>query len=177
MPRRFAVAGLVAALAAVVGPIHADTVLQGAVRQIPISEVPAFGPVGCRLYQVSNPLTVINGNTPACTNLRCVRTFSTNALFGGPGFGGFNCNQESTGVYAPPPTEPSNQTYYNLIDAEVNPGTCNHIAFYAVQGQSANNLTTDNAGDARAAGCAGTVAQNCFTAADSANTDPTPLTG
>src|SRR5262249_36249595 len=36
---------------------------------------------------------------------------------------------------------------------------------------------TDNAGDARAAGCAGTVAQNCFTAADSSNADPTPLTG
>src|SRR6185436_10665643 len=46
---------------------------------------------------------------------------------------------------------------------------------YGVQGQSANNNTNNNPGDARASNCAGTVAQNCFTAIDIENGDQTPL--
>src|SRR5215813_7525370 len=175
MLKRFAILGLVAALAAVAAPIYADTVLQGAVRAIPTADNASLSSVGCRYYQVSNPLTTINANTPTCNNDRCVRTFSTNAIFGGAGMGGYNCNQERTGTYGPPPAEPSDQTYYNLIDAEANAGTCNHIAYYVVQGQSANNLQTFNAGDARAANCAGTVAQNCFTAGDPSNADSSPI--
>jgi len=179
MLKRFAILGLIAALAAVAAPIYADTVLQGAVRMIPTADQPSLSSVGCRYYSIggngSPSVPTINANTPTCINDRCIRTFVTAAIFGGAGFGGYNCNQESTGVYGPPAAEPSDMTYYNLIDAEVGAGTPNHIAYYAVQGQLANNNTTGNAGDARALNCAGTVAQNCFTAGDPTNADATPL--
>jgi len=167
-----------AGVVAVTGALRADTVVQGSVRAVPLADATAIGgTLGCRVYQVTGPVTTINANTPECMDQRCIRTYSTNAIFGGSGLGGYNCNQESTGAYGPPPAEPSNQTFYEIIDARVNPGTINHIGFYAVQGQSANNNSTDNAGDARRLNCAGTVTQNCFTAADPSNADPTPIQG
>src|SRR5262249_20614016 len=139
MPKRVAILAFLCILTAAVAPLQADTVVQGSVRGIPTADNAAIaGTVGCRVYQVTGPVTTINANTPQCINIRCLRTFSTNAIFGGAGLGGYNCNQESTGTYGPPPTEPSNQTFYELVDAEANAGTCNHIAYYAVQGQSAN---------------------------------------
>jgi hypothetical protein len=180
MLKRFAILGLIAALAAVAAPIYADTFIQGAVRQIPTgASAPLGATVGCRVYTVggngSPGVPTINANTAACLNDRCIRTFNTNALFGGPGFGGYNCNQESSGPYGHPAVEPSNMTYYNLIDAETGAGTPDHIAYYVVQGQSVNANLNQNAGDARAANCAGTVTQNCFTAGDASNSDSTPV--
>jgi len=157
--------------------VQADTFIQCAVRQIPVGDAPRLdSTVGCRYYQVTGPATGINTNTPACTDQRCIRTFSTNALFGGAGFGGYNCNSESSGTYSPPPSEPSDQVFYCLIDAEADSGTCNHIGYYTISGQLVNNDITSNPGDARTANCAGTVTQNCFTAGDPSNSDQTPLT-
>jgi len=183
MLKRLTILGLMVALAAVAAPIYADTFVQGAIRTVPTTDNAAFGTpstVACRVYQVTGPDPGINvttgtGTTPACLNNRCPRTFATAAIFGGAGLGGYNCNQESTGSYNPP-APPTDQIFYNLIDAEANAGTCDHIAYYAVQGQLANNNLNNNAGDARASNCAGTVTQNCFTAAEQTNSDQTPLT-
>lgn len=182
MLKRFAILGVTVALAAVAATPSYATFIQGAVRTVSTADAPALGTsVACRYYQVTGAfagtnITTGSSTTPACLENRCPRTFNTNALFGGAGFGGYNCNQEATDSYAPPATEPSNQTFYNLIDAQANAGTCDHIGYYVVQGQSANNLSNDNAGDARALNCAGTVTQNCFTAGDVTNSDQTPLT-
>ena len=124
---------------------------------------------------MTGPVTTLNANTPTCIDQRCIRTFNTSPLFGGAGFGGYACNFESSGVYGPPQTEPSDQTFYELIDASANAGTCDHIGFYAVQGQVVNNIFTTNPGDFRDLNCAGTVQINCFTTADSSNADPTHL--
>src|SRR5262245_29979025 len=139
MMKKCAVLGLIAALAAVAAPIYADTFIQGAVRTIPVAASSALsGTVGCRVYSIggngSPSVPTINANTPFCLNIRCIRTFNTNALFGGAGFGGYNCNSESTGPYAPPPGEPSDMTFYNLIDAEMGGGSPDHVAYYVVQG-------------------------------------------
>src|SRR5215813_5171919 len=156
---------------------RADTFLNGALRMVSTGDAAALGAtVGCRVYQVTGPVTTINANTPTCVNQRCIRTFNTQPIYGGSGFGGYACNFESTGPYGPPVNEPSDQVYYELIDAEVGPGTCDHIGFYAVQGQLANNNTHTNPGDWRGLNCPGTVQTNCFTAADPSNADPTPLT-
>jgi len=58
------------------------------------------------------------------------------------------------------------------MDGQVNPGACNHAAFYATQGQVATNGTgAGNPGSPTQAGCAGAGSQNCFTRADNANSD------
>lgn len=181
MLKRFAFLGFVLALAAAAASPSYASFIQGAIRQVPTADAAALGSsVGCRYYQTTGAFAGINtttgATTPACLNDRCLRTFNTNALFGGAGFGGYNCNQEGTETYAPPANEPSDQTYYNLIDAQANAGTCDHIAYYAVQGQSANNVSVNNPGDPRSSLCANTASNNCFLSVENSNTDATPLT-
>jgi len=172
MLKKIALVGvLVALVAAVSAPAFAAQAIQGSARNVSSATNTALaGTLGCRTYSVSGADIGINNNTPTCANQRCLRPYNTATFFG---TGGYRCNPEGTAAYN---TDADNQTFYNLIDAEAGAGTCNHVAFYAVQGQVASSTVLVNVGDDRQAGCPGTASINCFTAADIPNADQTPLT-
>jgi hypothetical protein len=176
MLKKIALVGvLVALVAAVSAPAFAAQAIQGSARNIsPTTNSLLGGTAACRMYSVSGAELGINLNqcatAPACCNARCVRPYGTATFFG---TGGYRCNQENTAGYN---NDADNQTFYNLIDAEAGAGTCNHVAFFAVQGEVASSLVLINVGDDRQAGCPGTATINCFTAADISNVDSTPLT-
>src|SRR4029453_16428305 len=153
MLKKIALVGvLVALVAAVSAPAFAAQVVQGSVRNVsPATNSLVAGTAACRVYSVSGADIGINNNTTTCANMRCPRTFATATFFG---TGGYRCNQENTAAYN---GDADGQTFYELIDAEAGAGTCNHVAFYAVQGMAAASLQIINFGDDRQAGCPGTA--------------------
>src|SRR4029450_7572772 len=176
MLKKIALVGvLVALVAAVSAPAFAAQAIQGSARNIsPTTNSLLGGTAACRIYSVSGAELGINLNqcatAPACCNARCVRPYGTATFFG---TGGYRCNQENTAGYN---NDADNQTFYSLVDAEASAGTCNHIAFYSVQGQVASSAIITNTGDDRQLGCPGTAQQNCFYAVNPGVGRATPLT-
>ena len=168
MLKKIALLALVASLGAVT-VVSADQPLAAAVGNVDTAGNTLIGAtIGNRQYSAHCADTGINLNqSGTCgVNSRCApnsapSVYRTAAIFNG---GGYLLYNEQTGLYC---NDAINQTFYNLIDAEGNPGTCNHMAFFAVQGQKAGGDNIDNPGDARSGGCSVTAAQNCYTRADS----------
>lgn len=145
--------------------------ISSSVRDVPPTDNAALnGTLACRAFSVSGADTGINTNTTQCLNVRCLRPYATSTFFGS---GGYRCNSENTAGYN---NDADNQTFYNLVDAEASAGTCNHIAFYSVQGQVASSVIITNTGDDRQLGCPGTAQQNCFYAVNPGVGRATPLT-
>jgi len=145
-------------------------VIQGSTRGITPADNTAFGGTfACRNYSVAGTDLGTNNNTPECQDIRCPRSYNTNAVFG---LGGYRCNQENTAPYN---GDQDDQAFYELVDGEVNAGTCNHIAYYAVQGQKASSTVLVNVGDDRQVGCPGTASVNCYLAVSPAVGRATPL--
>lgn len=174
MKRKIVIAGLAAALVmAVSAPVFADLPVAGSVGNVSAAAGAALGDVGCRIYSRHGADAGINSNLCAtnasCCNTRCVipgptgTGYRTAAIFNG---GGYNCPGENTASYN---GDANGQPMYELIDGQMNAGACNHIAFYAIQGQiTTSGAGPNNVGDGRTTGCSGT-GSNCFQRADSSN--------
>lgn len=175
MRKKLVLLGLTLALTLAASvPAFAAATIGAAVGEIQVADGAALGNTGgvaCRIYATDD--TVINANFGGtCANSRCPRNYVTLSGFGNPG--GYNCNGENTGAYA---SDADQQTFYNVMDGEVNDGLPTHAAFYAVQGQIAGNgATTTNPGSNIQAGCAASGSQNCFTRADNSNSDTRVIT-
>lgn len=142
--------------------------IQGAAR-VPTADVAVLGTTNgaaCRYYSVFGSETGINVNTGGtCVNTRCFRNYNAAQQ-------AFICNGENTGPYN---ADADGQTFYNLVDAEANPGACNHAAFYGVQGMVTNSLVLQYPGDFRMDNCPGTTAVNCLDILLASDADPNPL--
>lgn len=149
---------------------QAAQAIQGAVGNVSAIDGANLGEVGCRVWSTSDP--TVNANQalqdPSCVNNRCLKSYRANALLQP---GGFICQGEGTAAYA---QDADQQTFYQLIDGQVFGNTCNHIAFYAVQGLKGSSVESPS-GDFRKAGCPGLSTVNCFERADSRTSRSTPL--
>jgi len=171
MLKKIALLGLTVALGAALSvPVFAANTIQGAVGNIGSTDAAALGSTAggtrnpaCRVYSISGLDAGINNNTAACLNTRCPRNYATaqSAYF---------CNQEGTAAYN---ADQEGQTFYEIMDGEVNPGACNHAAFYEAQGMIASSAGVVN-GDYRVSNCPAGLPTNCFEKADT-ESDPTPL--
>lgn len=146
--------------------------IEGSVR-IPSADVGILGTkdnLACRAYSVYGAEAGINLNTaatnPACLNNRCMRNYNVSQQI-------FVSNQEGTGLYN---RDADGQIFYNLTDAEIFPGACNHAAYYGVQGMVTNSGVLMYPGDFRADNCPGTTALNCFDILLPSDAGPNPLT-
>jgi hypothetical protein len=144
--------------------------IQGMVGEVTVDDGAALGPVGFRVYSaLPGGQTWINQNVSSCRNVRCIRSFLTNATLaapGAPGGGGYVGNSEATQVYN---SDIADQPFYELVDADMNGNAGNHILYYGVSGTTANNV---GLGSPVAHGCPGATATNCFMRIDSSNAEP-----
>src|SRR5438552_5910185 len=135
----------VLAAAAWAAPSFANLAIQGAVGNVSATDGAALGQtsgacnpngttcVGFRIWSaLTGGVTGVNVNTGSCTNVRCLRTYLTNALLSP---GGYNSNQENTSPYN---ADAQNQPFYELVDASMNDAAGNHIGFFGVSGITAD---------------------------------------
>ena len=155
--RRELVLGL-AALASLrlSAPSFAAEAIRGSVAEFSSTDGHAIEPIGFRIWSALPGGTTldINFNTGSCTNMRCMRTYVSNAILNP---GGFIGNQENTVPYN---SDAADQPFYELADASMNDGAGNHIGYFGVAGVTAD--VTSGTGSFLAAGCAGTQPTNCF---------------
>src|ERR1044071_2828694 len=130
-------------------PSFATEAIQGTVGNVSAADGPLLNPVGFRIWSaLSGGVKVINNNTGSCVNVRCIRTYVSNAILAP---GGFIGSQENPGPYN---NDPQNQPFYELADASMNDAAGNHIGYFGVAGVTAD--VTSGTGSLLAAGCAGT---------------------
>jgi len=171
MLKKIALLGLTVALGAALSvPVFAANAIQGSVGNITVADAAALGSTAgdprnpaCRVYSISGADAGINANTPTCLGIRCARNYNAanSAYF---------CNTENTAGYN---LDSDAQTFYEITDGEVNPGACNHAAFYSAQGQVASSAGNP-LGDFRTSGCPGATPTNCFEKSDT-ESRPAPL--
>lgn len=181
MLKKIVLLGLTAALGLALAAPAFATGMQAAVGEVPNADSLALGQIGARIYSIGvcpagastgcagGSTLTINANTPACTDIRCLRTWTTLQADAGPG--GYPSQVENTTGYN---SDAENQTFYVLWDGQVNAGAGNHAAFYAAQGTVAASGTPP-LGHFRKAACGGTLAGNCFNRDDTTNSDQTPV--
>lgn len=155
------------------GPALGAANIQGTIGNVLSLDAEVLGGVGCRAWSLQD--FGINKNQivtlPACLNNRCPRVYQLGGGFLEPG--GYICPGENTVAYS---NDDDNQTFYQLVDAELGSGACNHAGYYAVQGMIARNgLVVSPTGDFRSAGCPGVAPTNCFERADESDSRQTPL--
>jgi hypothetical protein len=172
--RKIRIMSLVLALAAAWAmPAFAARPIQGAVGEVTTADAAALGTVGWRIWSaLPGGTTVFNNNVASCRNVRCIRSFVTNATLaapGAPGGGGYVSNAEATNAYN---ADAQEQPFYLLADADMSHATVNHIAFYGVSGVTANNA---GLGQFLARDCGATGGQNCAGRIDTVSAGP-PLT-
>lgn len=155
MRKKIFTLGLMAVVAAAwAAPSFAARPIQGAVGEVSGADAAALGQVGFRIYSgLSGGESNVNDNVSSCRNLRCIRSYVTNATLAPGGYVG---NAEATQVYN---SDLADQPMYLLVDASMNALAGNHIGYYGVSGVTANAAGVGNflAGD-----CSGANAQNCF---------------
>lgn len=171
MLKKIVLLGLIVGIGAVSVPAFAAGAIAGAVGNVSAADGALLGQIGSRTWSLSDPQ--VNANTGgACLNTRCPASYLTTATLQP---GGYRSASENTVIYA---SDADNQTFYTLYDGEINAGSSNHVAFYAIQGLVASNGTVTNPlGAPVSQGCPGTASQNCMERADTRFSRATPLLG